>query len=139
MLALGEVIEKLDIRRAQVLVEAIIVETQNGEGINLGVKWENKRSDDINFIKNSDGLLNNNGWGIATTITGLTAGFIKETGMYCLALYQQIQIIIYSQLPVLLLSIIWRLNSMWVRRFQCSYQRKRQPQIRYIIQFQGNL
>ncbi|WP_016671832.1 type II secretion system secretin GspD, partial [Yersinia pestis] len=77
MLALGEVIEKLDIRRAQVLVEAIIVETQNGEGINLGVKWENKRSDDINFIKNSDGLLNNNGWGIATTITGLTAGFYK--------------------------------------------------------------
>ncbi|WP_042820753.1 type II secretion system secretin GspD [Yersinia wautersii] len=77
MLALGEVIEKLDIRRAQVLVEAIIVETQNGEGINLGVKWENKRSDDVKFIKNPDGLLNNNGWGIATTITGLTAGFYK--------------------------------------------------------------
>ncbi len=29
------------------------------------------------LLKNSDGLLNNNGWGIATTITGLTAGFYK--------------------------------------------------------------
>lgn len=35
MLALGEVIEKLDIRRAQVLVEAIIVETQTEKVLTL--------------------------------------------------------------------------------------------------------
>ncbi len=34
---LDEVIAKLDIRRAQVLVEAIIVEVQDGKGLNLGV------------------------------------------------------------------------------------------------------
>ena len=39
---LGEVIAKLDIRRAQVLVEAIIVEVQDGKGLNLGVQWANK-------------------------------------------------------------------------------------------------
>lgn len=39
---LDEVIAKLDIRRAQVLVEAIIVEVQDGKGLNLGVQWANK-------------------------------------------------------------------------------------------------
>ncbi|CBG91192.1 type II secretion system secretin GspD [Citrobacter rodentium] len=39
---LEPVIEKLDIRRAQVLVEAIIVEVQDGKGLNLGVQWANK-------------------------------------------------------------------------------------------------
>lgn len=77
MQALGQVIEKLDIRRAQVLVEAIIVETQNGEGLNLGIKWANKNSGGVNFIQNADDQGNSRENGIATTITGLTAGFYK--------------------------------------------------------------
>ena len=36
---LATVIARLDIRRAQVLVEAIIVEVQDGNGLNLGVQW----------------------------------------------------------------------------------------------------
>src|SRR5690606_4922718 len=34
-----EVISQLDIRRAQVLIEALIVEMAEGDGINLGVQW----------------------------------------------------------------------------------------------------
>jgi general secretion pathway protein D len=41
MQQLENVIAKLDIRRAQVLVEAIIVEVQDGNGLNLGVQWAN--------------------------------------------------------------------------------------------------
>ncbi len=40
---LATVIARLDIRRAQVLVEAIIVEVQDGNGLNLGVQWANKK------------------------------------------------------------------------------------------------
>ncbi|MEF1308721.1 type II secretion system secretin GspD [Vibrio mytili] len=39
MLALQDVIAQLDIRRAQVLIEALIVEMSEGDGINLGVQW----------------------------------------------------------------------------------------------------
>ncbi len=39
---LATVIARLDIRRALVLVEAIIVEVQDGNGLNLGVQWANK-------------------------------------------------------------------------------------------------
>lgn len=42
MSQLEQVIKRLDIRRAQVLVEAIIVEVQDGRGMNLGVQWINK-------------------------------------------------------------------------------------------------
>ncbi len=41
MKALKEVIAQLDIRRAQVLIEALIVEMAEGDGINLGVQWGN--------------------------------------------------------------------------------------------------
>ena len=37
--SLSSVIRQLDIRRAQVLVEAIIVEVFESEGVNLGVQW----------------------------------------------------------------------------------------------------
>jgi len=43
MQPLADVIAKLDIRRAQVLVEAIIVEVQDGNGLNLGVQWANSK------------------------------------------------------------------------------------------------
>ncbi|WP_281492514.1 type II secretion system secretin GspD [Lacimicrobium sp. SS2-24] len=39
MRSLGEVIRQLDIRRAQVQVEAIIVEVFEGDGTQLGVQW----------------------------------------------------------------------------------------------------
>nr|WP_217906313.1 type II secretion system secretin GspD [Vibrio sp. JPW-9-11-11] len=39
MLAIQDVIAQLDIRRAQVLIEALIVEMAEGDGINLGVQW----------------------------------------------------------------------------------------------------
>ncbi|MCG9650384.1 type II secretion system secretin GspD [Vibrio brasiliensis] len=39
MNALQDVISQLDIRRAQVLIEALIVEMAEGDGINLGVQW----------------------------------------------------------------------------------------------------
>ncbi|ROV60269.1 type II secretion system protein GspD [Vibrio ponticus] len=39
MSALQNVIAQLDIRRAQVLIEALIVEMAEGDGINLGVQW----------------------------------------------------------------------------------------------------
>ena len=39
MRALEDVIAQLDIRRAQVLIEALIVEMAEGDGVNLGVQW----------------------------------------------------------------------------------------------------
>ncbi|EEP89767.1 type II secretion system secretin GspD [Yersinia kristensenii] len=79
MKELDQVIEKLDVRRAQVLVEAIIVETQNGEGLNLGIKWANKFHGGVNFLQNPDRIrANNNSENpIPTVISGLTAGFYK--------------------------------------------------------------
>ncbi|MDQ1886681.1 GspD family T2SS secretin variant ExeD [Aeromonas salmonicida] len=41
MSELEQVVAKLDIRRAQVLVEAIIVEIADSDGLNLGVQWTN--------------------------------------------------------------------------------------------------
>jgi general secretion pathway protein D len=41
MRAIEDVIAQLDIRRAQVLIEAMIVELAEGDGANLGVQWGN--------------------------------------------------------------------------------------------------
>ncbi|WP_407702368.1 type II secretion system secretin GspD [Vibrio algarum] len=41
MNALMDVIAQLDIRRAQVLIEALIVEMAEGDGVSLGVQWGN--------------------------------------------------------------------------------------------------
>nr|WP_282437228.1 type II secretion system secretin GspD [Vibrio amylolyticus] len=41
MNAIQDVVAQLDIRRAQVLIEALIVEMSEGDGINLGVQWGN--------------------------------------------------------------------------------------------------
>ncbi len=43
MQSLQSVIEQLDIRRAQVHVEALIVEVAEGSNINFGVQWGVKR------------------------------------------------------------------------------------------------
>lgn len=79
MKELDQVIEKLDIRRAQVLVEAIIVETQNGEGLNLGIQWANKFHGGVNFLNKSESRNENNNIGdsIPLAISGLTSGFYK--------------------------------------------------------------
>ena len=42
MQSLQSVIEQLDIRRAQVHVEALIVEVAEGSNINFGVQWASK-------------------------------------------------------------------------------------------------
>ncbi|EFE9659715.1 type II secretion system protein GspD, partial [Escherichia coli] len=41
---LENVISQLDIRRPQVLVEAIIAEIQDADGLNLGIQWVNKHA-----------------------------------------------------------------------------------------------
>jgi general secretion pathway protein D len=49
MRSLEEVIRQLDVRRAQVLVEAIIVEVFEGDGTTLGVQWANERGGGTQF------------------------------------------------------------------------------------------
>ncbi|MCH8502286.1 MAG: type II secretion system secretin GspD [Aliidiomarina sp.] len=48
------VIGQLDIRRAQVLVEAIIVEVFEGDGINFGIQWV---SEDFGMMQHSNGQM----------------------------------------------------------------------------------
>jgi general secretion pathway protein D len=49
MRSLEDVIRQLDIRRAQVLVEAIIVEVFEGDGTTLGVQWANEKGGGTQF------------------------------------------------------------------------------------------
>lgn len=49
MRSLEDVVRQLDIRRAQVLVEAIIVEVFDGSGTDLGVQWLNENGGGTNF------------------------------------------------------------------------------------------
>lgn len=49
MRSLEEVLRQLDIRRAQVLVEAIIVEVFEGDGTDFGVQWLNSNGGGTNF------------------------------------------------------------------------------------------
>jgi general secretion pathway protein D len=53
MRSLTSVIEKLDIRRAQVLVEAIVVEVQEGDGINFGLQWITEKGGMLQFNNGS--------------------------------------------------------------------------------------
>ena len=53
MQELEKVISRLDIRRAQVLVEAIIVEVANGTGAQLGVQWGNTNAGMVQFADSS--------------------------------------------------------------------------------------
>lgn len=58
MVELKKVIDRLDIRRAQVLVEAIIVELQDAEGLNLGLEWFNKKAGGTHFPDNNGSAIN---------------------------------------------------------------------------------
>ncbi len=60
---LEKVITQLDIRRAQVLVEAIIAEVQDADGLNLGIQWANKHAGVTQFT--------NTGLPITTAIAGI--------------------------------------------------------------------
>ena len=56
MRSLADVIAKLDIRRAQVLVEAIIVEVFEGDGVNLGVQWISKDGGIVQYTNGGPGI-----------------------------------------------------------------------------------
>lgn len=53
MRSLEQIIRQLDVRRQQVLVEAIIVEVFESDGINLGIQWG---STDIGFTQFNNGV-----------------------------------------------------------------------------------
>ncbi len=52
--AIEDVVRQLDIRRAQVLVEAIIVEVFEGDGLNFGIQWLNE---DFGLMQHNNGNL----------------------------------------------------------------------------------
>ncbi|WP_145932197.1 type II secretion system secretin GspD [Yersinia bercovieri] len=73
---LEQVITQLDIRRAQVLVEAIIVEVQDDDNLNLGVQWFNQHGGGSNFPDTGASAANS----IASSlkgVTGLATGFYR--------------------------------------------------------------
>lgn len=59
MNAMLEVIGQLDIRRAQVLIEALIVEMAEGDGINLGVQWGSLESGSVIQYGNTGASIGN--------------------------------------------------------------------------------
>ncbi len=63
---LEQIIAKLDIRRAQVLVEAVIVEMQDSDALNFGVQWVNKHGGGTQFT--------NSGLPASTAIDAATNG-----------------------------------------------------------------
>ncbi|MGQ7142149.1 type II secretion system secretin GspD, partial [Escherichia sp. SS-MK2] len=88
------VIARLDIRRAQVQVEAIIVEVQDGNGLNLGVQWANKNVGAQQFTntglpifnaaqgvadyKKNGGITSANpAWDMFSAYNGMAAGFFN--------------------------------------------------------------
>lgn len=84
MREIESIISQLDIRRNQVLVEAIIVEIQDADGLNLGVSWANSRNGGTGFNDGSSNRATNvaNGFGENQPIVsalkdsgGLVAGF----------------------------------------------------------------
>ncbi|MEE4409824.1 MULTISPECIES: type II secretion system secretin GspD [unclassified Serratia (in: enterobacteria)] len=75
---LEEVVTKLDVRRAQVLVEAVIVEVQDGQGLNIGVQWANKYGGGTQFAGNVPGVSSGFDGGMLEAFnkaSGLMTGF----------------------------------------------------------------
>nr|WP_152647396.1 type II secretion system secretin GspD [Thalassomonas viridans] len=66
--SLEAVIRQLDIRRAQVLVEAIIVEVFDGDGANLGVQWFHEKGGFTQFTNGP------------ATISSVAAGVVAAEG-----------------------------------------------------------
>nr|WP_275660780.1 type II secretion system secretin GspD [Vibrio mediterranei] len=59
MKALLEIIKQLDIRRAQVLIEALIVELADVDGANLGVQWGNASAGSVVQFSNTGASIGN--------------------------------------------------------------------------------
>ncbi|MFV9079865.1 secretin N-terminal domain-containing protein, partial [Serratia fonticola] len=89
---LEKVIARLDIRRAQVLVEAIIAEVQDADGLNLGIQWANKNAGVTQFTNtglpittaiaganqyNQDGTVNSTLASALSSFNGIAAGFYQ--------------------------------------------------------------
>nr|WP_042862164.1 type II secretion system secretin GspD [Dickeya sp. NCPPB 3274] len=89
---LEQVINQLDIRRPQVLVEAIIAEIQDADGLNLGIQWANKRAGMTQFTNTgipistavigtdqfrNDGTLTTAYASALGSFNGITAGFYR--------------------------------------------------------------
>ncbi|WP_238553343.1 MULTISPECIES: type II secretion system secretin GspD [unclassified Dickeya] len=89
---LEQVINQLDIRRPQVLVEAIIAEIQDADGLNLGIQWANKRAGMTQFTNTgipistavigtdqyrSDGTLTTSYASALGSFNGIAAGFYR--------------------------------------------------------------
>ncbi|WP_225088194.1 type II secretion system secretin GspD [Pectobacterium colocasium] len=89
---LEQVIAQLDIRRPQVLVEAIIAEVQDADGMNLGVQWANKNAGTTQFTNTGlpittmiagadqyrrDGTLNTATSSALSSFNGIAAGFYQ--------------------------------------------------------------
>lgn len=74
---LESIIAKLDISRPQVLVEAIIVEVQDADGLSLGVQWFNKHSGGTNFSDTGASATGVGKEDAFKKVTGLAAGFYR--------------------------------------------------------------
>ncbi|ENU4538175.1 type II secretion system secretin GspD [Escherichia coli] len=85
---LENVIAQLDIRRPQVLVEAIIAEVQDAEGLNLGIQWANNQVGMMQFTNtglpittvaqaNQNGTFNNDLSTAIGSFNGIAAGFYQ--------------------------------------------------------------
>ncbi|KML70570.1 type II secretion system protein GspD [Pectobacterium odoriferum] len=99
---LEQVISQLDIRRPQVLVEAIIAEVQDADGMNLGVQWANKNAGVTQFTNTGlpittmmagadqyrrDGTLGTAATSALGSFNGIAAGFYQGNwGMLMTAL-----------------------------------------------------
>nr|VFJ44221.1 MAG: general secretion pathway protein D [Candidatus Kentron sp. FM]VFJ69799.1 MAG: general secretion pathway protein D [Candidatus Kentron sp. FM]VFK06163.1 MAG: general secretion pathway protein D [Candidatus Kentron sp. FM] len=77
MRVIREVIDKLDIRRAQVLVEAIIAEVSSDLGAELGVRWQTNTPSSGEFIGTAF-------TDVAELGTGLNLGFYRATDLRAL-------------------------------------------------------
>ncbi len=95
---LERVIAQLDIRRPQVLVEAIIAEVQDADGLNLGIQWANKNAGMTQFTNsglpistaiaganqyNKDGTISSSLASALGSFNGIAAGFYRGTGRCC--------------------------------------------------------
>jgi general secretion pathway protein D len=74
---LEDIVSQLDVRRPQVMVEAVIVELQDAEGLNLGLSWANQSSNAGASFGNTPMPYSGNG-GMSEVLnraSGLVAGF----------------------------------------------------------------
>ncbi len=95
---LERVIAQLDIRRPQVLVEAIIAEVQDADGLNLGIQWANKNAGMTQFTNsglpistaiaganqyNKDGTISSSLASALGSFNGIAPASIRGTGRCC--------------------------------------------------------